>query len=216
MKKIVLSCLLICSMISMAQAAKTTPAKIDTTVSQTEQVKTVPVDNGTKSSIFAGKKSHTLEISFGNGLIFLDQGMRTSSTSVEKRTLPVTSHLFLFEIRFLENLELAAAWILPQETVKRVSGTTVTEKYVAPAFGFGPVYVPFTIHIADVANIEPQFGVFCFRTYNSASEDGNFFYPTGFFRVHISTMSKTGVYLGVAQSPAKNTTTFIFGIGQRF
>lgn len=159
---------------------------------------------------------HTIEISFGNSLLFLDQGYK-SDAGVSKRTLPVASYLFIFEWRMIKHLELSLAWNLPSETVKRVdSAGNVYEKYVAPAYGAGIVYIPVIFRVFGMAYLEPQISAQLFRTYKSTSSKGDFFFPMGMVRLHLSTESGFGVYVGVTQAPEKETTAFIFGIGQRF
>lgn len=162
-------------------------------------------------------EKHTIELSFGNALLFLDQGIITNeSGTAEKRVLPVSSYLFLGEWRITNCLELAGAWNIPKDTVKRTSGGKVYEKYVAPSYGAGVAFIPFTFTILRKTHVEVQMGAFLFNTYNSTSSKGNFIFPSGTARLHISRPSGTGLYAGVFQAPAKKTTALIFGIGQRF
>jgi hypothetical protein len=162
-------------------------------------------------------RNYYFELSFGNSILFMDQGYQdNSSGEVKHNTLPVSSYLFTAEWRATERFSVAAAWNLPFTTVKRVKGTSVTEKYVAPSYGGGLTFSVYTFKVSDVTAIEPEIGVLLFRTYKSVSKDGDFFFPIGFFKLNIARDSGMNIYIGVTQAPAKNTTALVYGIGQRF
>jgi hypothetical protein len=162
-------------------------------------------------------RSYYFELSFGNSILFLDQGYTDSSTStVKHNTLPVSSYLFLGEWRASERFCIAAAWNLPFTTVKRVKGTAVSEKYVAPSYGVGLTFTIYSFKPTDTTAIEPEMAVLVFRTYKSTSSKGDFFFPIGVFKLNIARDSGFNIYIGVTQAPAKNTTAFVYGIGQRF
>jgi hypothetical protein len=168
------------------------------------------------SSAKAESTDYSLELSFGNSLLFLDQGYVGDSGQTEKKTLPVSSYLFLSEYRISRLFSFAGAWNIPITTVKRVKGTSITEKYVAPAYGFGPTCRIVTINLWSQTYLEPEVAMLLFRTYHSASSKGNIFYPVSVFKLNIFRESGMNIYAGVSQAPAKNTTAFIYGIGQRF
>lgn len=164
----------------------------------------------------SNKIKHHIEISFGNSVLFLDQGVVDNSQTVKKRTVPVSSYLFIFEWRIFNFLEMTAAWNLPKETVKRVEDGKVSEKYVCPSYGAGIMYIPYTFTIFGSSYLEPQFGLSVFRTYKSISRKGDYNFPLSVFRISLAAASNTSIYAGISQAPAKDTTAFIFGIGQRF
>jgi hypothetical protein len=162
-------------------------------------------------------RNYYFELSFGNSILFMDQGYQdNSSGEVKHNTLPVSSYLFTAEWRATERFSVAAAWNLPFTTVKRIKGTSVTEKYVAPSYGGGLTFSVYTFKVSDITAIEPEIGILLFRTYKSVSKDGDFFFPIGFFKLNIARDSGMNIYIGVTQAPAKNTTALVYGIGQRF
>jgi hypothetical protein len=158
--------------------------------------------------------NYTFEISFGNALLFEDSSYAGSDQIIHKKVLPVSSFLFLVEWRVMDNLLIGANWTVPMTTQKRSEGNIVYEKFVAPSYGIGPAYIPFTL--GSSFHFEPQLGVFLSRTYHSESSKGDITFPLFFLRLHLASKSGFGLYAGVAQAAAKNTTAFIYGIGQRF
>jgi hypothetical protein len=162
-------------------------------------------------------RNYYFELNFGNSILFLDQGYRDSSSgTVKKSTLPVSSYLFIGEWRAFERISFAAAWNLPFTTVKRVSGSTISEKYVAPSYGCGVTFIAHTFKLYDTTRIEPEIAILVFRTYKSTSSKGDFFFPIGVFKLNIAQDSGLNFFIGVTQAPAKETTALIYGIGQRF
>jgi len=164
-------------------------------------------------------RKYYFELSFGNSVIFLDQSINGSSTStgdVKKETLPVASFLFFGELRASKHFGLAAAWVLPYTTVKRVKGNSVSEKFVAPSVGAGITGIIYTFNILDNTYLEPECALLVLRTYKSTSSKGDFYYPAGVFRLNIARSTGLNLYLGISQAPAKNATALIYGIGQRF
>jgi hypothetical protein len=164
----------------------------------------------------AEETDYHLELSFGQSILFLDQGYVGDSGQTEKKTLPVPSYLFLTEWRCSRLFSVAGAWNVPTSTVKRVKDSSISEKYVAPAFGIGPTCTLISVDLWSKAHLEPEVAMLVFRTYNSASKDGNIFYPVGVIKMNLISVSGMNFYIGVSQAPAKNTTAFIYGIGQRF
>jgi hypothetical protein len=161
-------------------------------------------------------RKYYFELSFGNSVLFFDQSVTSSSGDVKKQTLPVSSFLFLGQWRASKHFALAAAWLLPYTTVKRVSGSNVSEKFVAPSSGAGISGIIYTFNIFENTYLEPECAALILRTYKSTSSKGDFFYPAGVFRLNISRSSGMNLYMGVSQAPAKKATALIYGIGQRF
>jgi hypothetical protein len=165
----------------------------------------------------AAWRNYYFELSFGNSILFLDQGYTNSSSgAVSHSTLPVSSYLFTLEWRATEKISIAGAWNLPFTTVKRVSGSGISEKYVAPSYGAGITFIPHSFKVSETTVIEPEIAVLLFRTYKSTSSGGDFFFPAGVFKLNVARDSGMDIFIGVTQAPAKNTTALLYGIGQRF
>jgi hypothetical protein len=177
-------------------------------------VSIVSADSGDSQSDW---RKYYVELSFGNSILFLEQGYQSDATSTKKQTLPVASYLFHLQYRALEHMSFGVAWNLPSSTVKKVdSGGKTYEKFVAPSYGVGVTFPIHTFVLTDSTNLEPELGILVFRTYKSESSKGDFFFPLGVWKMNLTRSSGLTMYIGVSQAPAKNTTALIYGIGQRF
>lgn len=158
-----------------------------------------------------------LELSFGSGLLFVEQAFVTEGLSAqsEERVVPVPSWLLLGEYMWTPRWSSAVMLNVPLSTVRRIDRDGQTyEQHSAAAVGLGVAFSPVNLPVLSNATFRPQVALLGGRTINDLEQ--NVFFPLLVNRFVLVSPSGTSLYGGVAYAFQEETLAVIYGIGHRF
>lgn len=154
------------------------------------------------------------EFSFGSSQLYLfsDPG---NATAVENRSvLPASAALLTGEFFLSDRLHALLGIHLPTSTRKEVVEGKVTEDYVAPYIGVGPLWEMYNADFRTYARFAIQAS---FLVGPVLRDDWNII-PAAVAgsRLHLVSKNGTSLYLGASWIVGIRAFALVYGVGQRF
>jgi hypothetical protein len=163
---------------------------------------------------FRGRRTKHFEFSFGSAELFSNQSVTDPAGIVRQRVIPITALNVMGEYLFHPRLAVMTQFLLPLEPESTLTDGELTLAYVPPALSGGLRATAFYVEAIENAILEGQFLALAGSTIGDL--DGDAFYPTLGWRLHMRDLRGFTLYLGGSFAFRQNTTGLLYGVGHRF
>lgn len=156
------------------------------------------------------------EFSFGSSQLYLFSDLEDASAAESRSVLPASAALLMGEYFFSEKVHGLLGFHLPTSTRKTVDDHTgaVSEDYVAPFLGVGPLWEPYAANFRTYARFGTQLSLLCGPVLRGGWDVLPAAVAGG--RLHLASKNGTSLYLGTSWTVGVKAFALVYGMGQRF